>query len=109
MKTVWIGLAKIVPHAENNQLGDAKGAFVNVLACVEDQASYCSAVRNALKDYEFDVLSIEDIDVFSERLKTHKVSENLVTLSEEVNTSGNVRFGTFYSFDDNTIGRDLSN
>jgi len=52
-KKVWIGLAHLIPNKDNNELGEAKGAYVNILAYAENQDHYIKLVKFAAYEHKY--------------------------------------------------------
>jgi hypothetical protein len=101
-KEVWIGLVGIRPKQGCDILSnEAKGAYVNILAWVGNYSEYCAEIEKAVSFYSCELTEIEDPEPLTMRIKKNSVDNELVRLSEEVRTTGKVRFGTFHEFNNN--------
>jgi len=97
-KQVWIGLVGVTPVSGKQILGDAKGAFVNALALVVDEAEYKHEVQEALHNLGLVAYEFEDVEAFRERVEKWCVDEEMQLLAEEVSVTGKVRFGIFHNY-----------
>ncbi len=98
-KEIWIGLVGVTPQPGNNLLGDAKGAYVNVLASATSAAKYTTKVKGALKEIGLNLIEIDDLEPLSERLSKWTVDEEIITMAQTVRKIDSVAFGTFYEYD----------
>ena len=94
----WIGLAQVKPKPGNKALGEAAGAFVASIALANSLDDYVAVVTETLDRYGFDVLKIEDIELYEARLNKHTVADDVQELAEHINEDIPVRFATFHSF-----------
>ena len=88
----------VVPREECELLEDGKGAYVNVLTLAMSNTECRNKVRAAMNDYYFEVVTIEDVFLFSDALN---VSVELTAIAEELEESQNlkhVRFTTLHKF-----------
>ena len=99
-KTVWIGLVNLVPNEGNSELGDAKGAYVNILAYVENKEHYINLVKFAVYEHNYTVSDIEDIDTFEHRVNNFEVSDDLKELAQKVLETKKTHFGEFFVYGD---------
>jgi hypothetical protein len=97
-KQVWIGLVSVTPQPGNDMLGDAKGAFVNVLAFAENTNEYEGEARRALAELNLTAYEFEEVEAFSKRISKWTVDKELHVLADEVRKTGAPRFGTFHNY-----------
>lgn len=96
---LWIGLAEVVQKNRETPLGSIdKAACVNVVGMAFDPADFSKRTAEALSEAEFDMINLEDVEVFSERLNTHEVDEGLQELGREAEIDGQMKFGTFHTY-----------
>jgi len=95
---VYIGMVGVVPILGSDLLGDAKGAYVNVLALASEPQDYEAGVRRALEDLGLSPFEFEDVEPFVKRASQRILEEHLHVLALEVSESGQVRFATFHTF-----------
>lgn len=98
-KDIWIGLVGVTPQPENDLLGDAKGAYVNVLASATSASEYTDKVKRALHEAGLSLIEIENPEPLSERLSKWSVDEEIMTMAETVRRIDSVTFGTFYKYE----------
>jgi hypothetical protein len=94
----WIGLARVKPRPGNDDLGEAVGAFVGVIALAKGIEDYDQKVTDALNEEGFEVLEIEDIQTLEERRQAHSFSPELLQRAESVNENNPVAIGTFHCY-----------
>src|SRR5262245_21753001 len=99
-RQVWIGLAHVKECPGNDALEGALGAWVNALAWVQDASRYAVVVREALLELGFELLSTEDEEPLHQRQARSVVAPELLNAAEEVRITGEVRFGTFHSYEE---------
>jgi hypothetical protein len=98
VREVWVGFVEVVHRPGAGVLLDRNGAYVNVLALAADVLEYAEQVRAALRDAGFDVVAMEDVEPLSRRRERYALQQDLLTLAQDVETSGLVRFGTFHTW-----------
>ncbi len=99
IRQCWIGLAHVKPKLGNNLLEGAIGAFVPILALADGIDNFLSITKKWLESYDFDVIEIEDIELFMERLKNSDVEEELKAISEKLTDKDPVAMDTFQAYD----------
>lgn len=86
----------------NPQTGDvlngAKGAYVNILGFVLDEAEFISEAINVLNTLGLNMVEIEDVEPFSARLDKYEVDEKLLNLTKQVADMHKVMFDSFYTY-----------
>ena len=98
-KEIWIGLVGVTPRPGNNLIGDAKGAYVNVLASAKSASEYTDKVERALDEVGLNLIEIENPEPLAERLSKWSVDEEIMMMAETVKKIDSVVFGTFYEYD----------
>lgn len=94
---VWIGLATVVPHDENLDLGFGKKASVNILNWAFNRKDFINKVKSQLLKYGYDLNELEDVKPFDFTLE---YGDNLKELANIVLVNKTLQWGTFYTFDD---------
>ena len=97
-REIWIGLAEVHHRPGSGVLLDSNAAFVNALAYASNEAEYRDAITDRLNAMGFDLISVEDAEPLSTRLKEHVVGKDLLELAPEVERTGVPRFGTFHTW-----------
>lgn len=94
-----MGLAEVVQQTGKTPLGSAnKAACVNVIGLASDPIDFNKRAEKALSEAEFDMLELEDVEAFSDRMNTHEVDPDLRELAQEAEMDGQVKFGTFHTY-----------
>lgn len=100
-KTVWIAMVHVKNKEGSDLLGkEAHGAFVNILAMVTDGVEFEKEIVRASEHYGLELVAIEDLERFSDRIKKFKVDQSLMILAEEVKQTGSPRFSSFHVYDE---------
>jgi len=94
---VWIGRVEVVPHAGNEILGDAPGAYSNVLARASSVPEYRAKVVAALTEEGLNVVEIEDAEPLRERQTRFQVPDAILAIAE--GAPKRVVWDTFYIFE----------
>ena len=90
----WIGLANVTPKPGNDLLGTGPGAFVVSIAWANSARDYFRKVVDVLNEEGFDVVQIEDIDTFEDRIKNQTVASEILELAEQVTEDDPVSLAT---------------
>jgi hypothetical protein len=99
MRQCWIGLAHVKPRAGNNLLNGAIGAFVPILAIAKGINDFISIATNWMESYDFDVIEIQDIEMFRDRICKSDVDDELKQLSENLTEQDPVAIDAFQAYD----------
>jgi hypothetical protein len=97
-KQKWIGLARVEPRPKNDALGKATGAFVASIALAGNSEDFVRKTTEALNNLGFDVLEIEDIELFENRAQRHAIAPDVLRLAEVVNEEMPVALAAFHSY-----------
>ena len=101
-KALWIGVARVVQAKRNGTLGDADGAYVNVIALAAGKSDFRSQIKKALEELELTLVKLTGAELLAERLKQHTIHKDLHVLAKEVKRTGSLRFDVFATFDAST-------
>ena len=99
-KEAWIGLAHVRPKPGTNNLEGALGAFVPVLVLADCAEGFAAAAATCLDSYGFDVIEIEDIELFADRVRTQTVHEDIRKLAASLSPQQPVAVDTFQAYED---------
>jgi hypothetical protein len=100
---LWTGLACLKANPEVKgfrRFGEGKGAWVNVVACVESQAAFEERVRRHSEGMDCILVELEQVQLLEARMSADDYPEELITMRETAarQTSDTV-FGTFHTWD----------
>jgi acetylornithine/succinyldiaminopimelate/putrescine aminotransferase len=99
-KQMWIGTVGVRTKKGNEDLlGFAKGAYVNVLAIAADERDYRAQILEALHEMGFELVELEDVELARQRSERIGIEQPLLGKMDEVQETGYARFGTFYTFE----------
>jgi hypothetical protein len=96
----WIGLAHVRPKVGNNLLEGARGAFVPILALADGIDDFVAITTTRLEAYDFEVIEIEDIEPFKDRLSKSDVEDEIKALAERLSDEDPVVMDAFQAYDD---------
>ena len=97
---LWKALVGTVQRPGVSFLGEAKGAYVNVVASAADLSELEQKVTLALNELGLDLIEMDDAVVLPLTLSKAQVSEEVITMAKTVGKLDSVAFGTFYVFDE---------
>lgn len=100
-RKVWIGLVGVESHPGNDLLGDARGAYVNVVTLASSVSDYTDRVRAAVNELGLRLTEIENPEPLSRRTAKYAVNEEILTMANTARKLDSVTFGTFYPYEDN--------
>jgi len=98
---IWIGLAKVKAQRKGSDvLQDSVNAYVTVLGVANNKKSFRKIVKSSLDKMGIELLRLEEIDTFFNRIKKFNVERNLYKKSNELlHSELRVVFSTFHTFD----------
>ena len=99
-KEIWIGLVHVKARKGNDSLDGADGAFVPMLALALSSGDFVSMSTIQLNSYDFDVIEVEDIERYEDRLKHFEVDENIKDLAHRVSERDPVVMDVFQAYYD---------
>lgn len=94
----WIGLAHVKPTQGNNLLSGDSGAFVPVLALAAGIDDFLSTTAFYLNSYDFEIIEIEDIELYNDRLQNSSVSDDIKKLRANISDSNPILLDVFQSY-----------
>ncbi len=96
---VWIGLATVRPKGDESILGHGVvGAVVNVLAIADCEATFARQVKEAAEAMGLELVELEECEVLEKRREKFEVDEALIEKAGEVNSTRDLRFGSFHTY-----------
>lgn len=94
---IWIGLAELVPLEGSVTLGQARGAFVNVVGSAESERDFYSKVEKAIASMNLKLLSLGDAEPFSQRSAKWEVDDLILQMVDTARENReDIVFGTFH-------------
>lgn len=94
----WIGLAHVRPLPGNTALGSSVGAYANVVGLADDPATFVRRVSARLREYDFRVVAIEDVELFEEQCARDRVTSEIISLAESLDAQQPIGLGTFHAY-----------
>jgi hypothetical protein len=94
----WIGLAHVRPLPGNTTLGTSAGAYVAAVGLAENADTFECLLTAKLHEYDFQVVEVEDIELFEERSLKFNVDPQVTSIAESLNTESPVALGTFHAY-----------
>ena len=95
---VWIGLVEVQPQPGNDALGEAKGAFVNVVALAFTDRDYKALVEVTMADYGFSIRTYTDVARLDDWKRTYRLHPELDQLANGLTKEYPIQFGEFQSY-----------
>ena len=98
-KNKWIGMASVRPAQGKEPLGPGvTSAYVNVVALAESAEDFESAAREALAQYGFVLVQLDDVDLLVQRARSFAVDPVLIKDAKQIPSTTNFVFGSFHSY-----------
>lgn len=99
---LWTGLAclKANPTVKRfRRSGNAKGAYVNVVACVESEAAFEERVKRHAEGMDCILIELEHVQLLEARTREENYPEELITMRETAaRQKTDTVFGTFHTW-----------
>jgi hypothetical protein len=94
----WMGLAKVLP-LNSDILGDASGAYVNVVAFAKNKRGFRKTVKGELAAMGLTLKRLENPRPLKDHTIKYGVSKEIVALSKRLQAKTNsVEFSAFHTF-----------
>jgi hypothetical protein len=97
---LWKTLVGTLQRPGVSFLGNAKGAFVNVVASAADVSELEQKVKLALDELGLELIEMDDTEILPSILSQAHVSKEVLTMAKTVRKLDSVAFGTFFVFDE---------
>ena len=94
----WIGLAHVRPLPGNTVLGTSAGAYVAAVGLADNADTFAQLVNATLYEYKFQVVEVEDIELFEKRSAKYKVDPEVTSMVELLNTENPCVLATFHAY-----------
>jgi hypothetical protein len=94
----WIGLAHVRPSLGNTALGNSAGAYVAAVGLADNADTFARLVSEKLHEYDFQVVEVEDIELFERRSAKYEVDPEVTNMAESLNTENPVALATFHAY-----------
>lgn len=95
---LWIGLWEVSCDEKSDLLGGHRGAFVNVIGMAYSSNEYEKLARSTFSKMGFDVVGVEDIDIYDERMLNFDIDIDLQEIAESITDEKPIGIGVFDSF-----------
>ena len=99
MNVPWIGLYEVRSLPGNDALAGMAGAFVNVVALGKDVEDFKRTASGALRDYDFEVLTVAGIGTVEERGKREDLVLALEQLAASLTNDNPVQLDEFQAYE----------
>jgi hypothetical protein len=100
---LWTGLAylKANPRVkEIRRFATGKGAYVNVVACVESRAAFEERVKRHVEGLDCILVELENVQLLEARMSREDYPEELIDSVKRRQTEDSI-FGTFHIWEQN--------
>jgi hypothetical protein len=98
---IWIGLAHVIPHDRNSNILKGKGnrgAYVNVVGQAASIDIFKERIVIALQVFDLNLIEIEDVEKFNQRIKSYEVDASLIELVKQLKDDYLIKFGKFHAY-----------
>jgi len=94
----WIGLAHVYPLPGNTALGGSNRAYVGVVGLASNADIFVRLVIEKCHEYDFEVIEVEDIEVFKDRCAKFNVDPSTKDIVESLDDENPFSFLTFHAY-----------
>lgn len=95
---VWVSLVEVMPQPGNDTLGNAKGAFVNVVALAATERDYKALVEESMAEYGFSIKTYADVARLEAWQRTNRLHPELAQLANQLTSQYPIQFDEFQSY-----------
>ncbi len=92
-------MARVHVRPGTDLLDGATGAYVIAIALAANSSEYRSLVRSELEALGLEVAMFEDVEKYSDRVRTGDPERQIRKLAGTVNDGNRVALGTFHAYD----------
>jgi len=103
---IWTGIACLVADPQCKEFrrfgDDGKGAYVNVVACVNSETEFTERVRRMVSTLDCILLELEGVQLLEQRMEEPDYPEELITMRSTAQRQPlDLVFGTFHTWTKN--------
>src|SRR5215467_12457585 len=105
---IWTGIACLVADPQCKEFrrfgDDGKGAYVNVVACVNSETEFTERVRRMVSTLDCILLELEGVQLLEQRMEEPDYPEELITMRSTAQRQPlDLVFGTFHTWTKNDV------
>lgn len=82
----------------NTAIGNSTGAYVAAVGLADDVDAFVQIVTARLHDYDFQVVELEDIEMFDKRSARFKVDPEIASMAASLNMENPIALATFHAY-----------
>ena len=100
---LWIGKVEVRPQEGSSTLGNAKGAFVNIVTWARDAEDFRRNADLVLGQLKLFIVDVENTELVSVRREKAVLDEDIEDMIDRAQDNPNaIIYGTFHSWDGDT-------
>lgn len=99
-KDVWLAIIEVEPINDNMDLGEAKGAFVNVAYKASSKKAFIKAVKESFAEYDFKVLEIDEVERGDQITIDNPDNAEKLKLLKELQSESPFTWGDFHTYEE---------
>jgi len=105
---IWTGIACLVADPQCKEFrrfgDDGKGAYVNVVACVNSETEFTERVKRMVSTLDCILLELEGVQLLEQRMEEPDYPEELITMRSTAQRQPlDLVFGTFHTWTKNDV------
>ncbi|MCB0321500.1 MAG: hypothetical protein KDD60_11290 [Bdellovibrionales bacterium] len=93
----WIALLEV---RAQGKLGETTNAFCTSIALASDEQQFEELARTTLAKMGFELMAIEEVELYRDRVLSFELSEECRTLAETTSDQQPIHFCTFHTYDE---------
>jgi hypothetical protein len=96
---IWIGMAEVKPSSKCEYLGDAVGAFTNVVGYAKNRSDFRLKAENLVESLFMKLVRLEDAEPVAQRLRRSSLDKELAKMVKlAAKKPGSIQYSTFDSW-----------
>jgi hypothetical protein len=99
-KDVWLAIIEVAPINNNTDLGEAKGAFVNVAYKATSKVEFIKMVQESFNEFDFKVLQIDEVERGDQLTIDNPENAEKFTLLKALESETHFTWGDFYTYEE---------
>lgn len=97
-ENIWFALVHVEPGNDNQDLGKAKGAFVNVAYVAPSKEQFMEIISTSFSEFNFKVLEIDDVERASEMTLDNADNAEKLLLLDRIENGLEMTWGDFHTY-----------
>jgi len=103
-RNIWIGLVEVKPNQDQTVLGDAEGAFVNIVCVATGADTFARYIAHAIEDLDLTLVAINNAQPLGRAMEQKEIDEDLIKSAAALREPGELAWGAFHAYQSSEEG-----